>query len=304
MKESGTGNHCVLIVFQVKEELRLCLRFKEQLGVSALFDSLWALQSLVYNHKTTRGVEMMVAEAMEKADGEFHFFDAKDDPEKLMKLSDWFFYKILAGNDNGDPDMAAAKELLQRVIERRLYRFCGQTSALPKCSSDGQADSHRDRAVTLNREAALERAAKDRCRRNELCDEVKNGILQHQKLKTDISDDDIRVEVIALLYGKGGADPLGTINFINKQGTLVERTTSPCRRAFPQCFHDEYIRVYCRDADNNAKKREITNRFYKWCRDNNYPVPVDNEKVPIENDVDSSSETVIISEWELCSENK
>ena len=284
-------------MFQVKGELRLCLRFKEQLGVSALFDSLWALQSLVYTHKTTRGVEMMIAEAMDKADGKFHFVDAKDDPEKLMKLSDWFFYKILASEDNDDPHMAAAKELVQRINERRLYRFCGQVSASPKCCPEGQADSHRDRTETLDGSTALERAAEDRRRRNELCTKVKNGILQSRRMKTDISDDDIRVEVIKLLYGKGGGDPLDRIDFINKQGTPVERTTSPCRRVFPQCFYDEYIRVYCRDADNYAKKREITNRFYNWCRLNNYTVPVDSEKAPIERDFDSEVEpAVLVSE--------
>ena len=273
----------------MKKEYRLCLRYKEQLGVSALFDSSWALQSLVYTHKTTRAIEMMLAEAMEKADKHFGLFEARNDPEKLFKLTDFIFYKILHSdaNPDSDPEMAAAKAILQRINERKLYQFCGQTSAVPKNQPSETEEYKRPRRDTADRDTVLSRANENRMRQNELCRKVKNGILSGNKIKLALNEDDLRVEVIAIFYGKGGGDPLDAINFINREGKLVKRTaTTHCRGsrgALSGSFCDEYIRVYCSDVSKD-KKREITNRFYKWCLNNSYDVPVDMEKVPVENE--------------------
>ena len=251
--------------------------------MSALFDSSWALQSLVYTHKTTRAIEMMIAEAMEKADGHFHFYEAKDDPEKLLMLTDCVFHKILDAKEGDDPDLIAAKDILQRIQKRKLYQFCGQTSALPK--DEQPSYEQRARTATVDHQEALRRVEEDRKRRNELCKRVKQGILQWQTMNVEISGDDIRVEVIAILYGKGEVDPLDTIDFVNKRGKPVERSAaSKGRGVFRKSFKDEYIRVYARDADQKQKKLEITNRFYKWCVQNGYDVPKDMEKVPIEHD--------------------
>ena len=230
---------------------------------------------------------MMLAEAMEKADQHFGLFEARNDPEKLFKLSDCIFYKILHSDDNGDPEMVAAKAILQRINGRKLYQFCGQTSAVPKNETSETEGKKRPRSDTIDRDTALLRANENRIRQNELCKKVKNGILSGNKIKLVLDEDDIRVEVITIFYGNGRGDPLDAINFINKEGTLVRRTaTTHCRGsrgALSSSFCDEYIRVYSRDADK-GKKREVTNRFYKWCLNNNYDVPEDMEKVPVENE--------------------
>ena len=251
--------------------------------MSALFDSSWALQSLVYTHKTTRAIEMMIAEAMAKADHLFQFSLAMNDPNKMLLLSDVFFHKILDAKDDGDQDVVEAKRILQRISHRKLYQFCGQTSALPSECCGGADENQRQRASTVDRQTALRRAANDRRRRNELCNKVRRGILQRNPIRIEICEDDIRVEVIAILYGKGEVDPLDTIDFVNKQGTLVERgTASKCSKS----FRNEYIRVYSRDAASKEKKREITKRFYHWCMEYKYDVPKDMEKVPIEHELD------------------
>ena len=110
------------------EERRLCIRFKERLALRELFHSSWTLQTLVHFHKTSRAIEMMIAEALEKADARFHISEARDDPGLLVQLSDCILHRITHDDHQDDEDLKEAKNLLQRVRDRKLYQFCGQTN--------------------------------------------------------------------------------------------------------------------------------------------------------------------------------
>ena len=106
----------------------MCIRFKERLALRELFHSSWTLQTLVHFHKTSRAIEMMIAEALEKADKRFHISEARNDPGKLVELSDCILHRITHDDHQDDEDLNAAKILLQRVKNRKLYQFCGQTN--------------------------------------------------------------------------------------------------------------------------------------------------------------------------------
>ena len=110
------------------EERRLCIRFKERLALRELFHSSWTLQTLVYFHKTSRAIEMMIAEALEKADMRFQISKARNDPDLLVQLSDCILHRIIHDDNHDDKDLDEAKRLLQRVKDRKLYQFCGQTN--------------------------------------------------------------------------------------------------------------------------------------------------------------------------------
>eukprot|EP00795_Rhopilema_esculentum_P012108 gene12108-2711_t len=283
----------------VKDQNRLCIRYKERLAVRELYYSSWALQSLVYTHKTTRAIEMMFAEAMYNADSHFEISEAKDNPEKLMKLSDNIIYRIMFEDDKGDQKLKEAKMILKRINERKLYQFCGQTSLQPLEGNGIMEDDAVDSGVEGS-PAGQQHAVTSRQRRcsfpprrfetrehHQICKQVAKQIAQWQKLKIDIIEDDILVEVISIVYGDGKNDPLENIDFINKEGTLVEISPGSMfqeDRHFVKSFNDQYIRVYCRDASDEVKKQEIQNRFYKWCCEKKYDVPKDMEKVPIEHD--------------------
>lgn len=269
-------------IVKVHNEWRLCLRYKEQLCVRELFDSWCKLQQLVYTHKTARAVEMMIAEAMDKADNYFQISEARNNPGKLLMLSDSIFHQIIRARDDNDEGLTAAKELLQRVCERQLYRFCGQTSPLPTEEEASLAQS--GRPLSFDLDGTLSPGAAERQRQRLLRQKVTSGILEFQKFSTDISEDDLLVEVIVIRYGNGRNDPLDNIDFVNKAGTLVTR--SPNSKSFNgptfmKAYQEEFIRVYARRKE---KIKEIINRFYRWCEKNNYDVPKDMEKTPMEND--------------------
>ena len=110
------------------EERRLCIRFKERLALRELFHSSWALQTFVYFHKTTRAIEMMIAEALDKVDNRYHISEARDDPKMLGFLSDRILHRIDFDEDHSDKNLREAKILLERVQRRKVYQFCGQTN--------------------------------------------------------------------------------------------------------------------------------------------------------------------------------
>lgn len=263
-------------------EYRLCFRYKEQLCVSELFYSWWKLQSLVYTHKTTRAVEMMIAEAMDKADAYFEISKAREEPGKFMMLSDSIFHQILRVQAEGDDSLKAAKEILERIKRRCLYQFCGQTSSLPV---EGNANLiQAGYQCFIDHAGALSPGAEERQRQAEIRKTVTDGIIKFPTASKEITADDLFVEVIQLRYGNGRTDPLDSIDFVNKEGTLVKRSPAvegKARPGFLGSFQEEYIRVYARSKE---KINEINNRFYGWCLQNGYDVPKDMEKTPIEND--------------------
>ena len=225
---------------------------------------------------------MMIAEALDKADNYFKISEARNEPGKLLMLSDCIYHQIMRAQDEEDRDLMAAKGILERINNRKLYQFCGQTSPLPTDEEASLAQS--GRTLSIDHDGALSPGVAERRRQEKLCKKVTDGIISYPKFSVDITDQDLLVEVIVLRYGNGYNDPLDNIDFVNKEGKLVTRSPSAKDRAGPtfmKAFQEEYVRVYARRKE---KIREINNRFYQWCERNQYDVPKDMEKTPIEND--------------------
>lgn len=248
--------------------------------MSELFDCWWKLQCLVYTHKTTRAIEMMIAEAMDKADEHFGISEARDHPGKLLMLSDSILHQIRRIDDDGNSSLKAAKAILERIDTRDLYQFCGQTSPLPTDEEASLVQS--GRSLSIDHDGKLSPGGKERQRQKEIHKLVTLGIINCKRFATEITERDLLVDVIVIRYGNGYNDPLDSIDFVNKEGKLVAR--SPKGKQAPKflkSYQEEYIRVYARDK---GKIKEINNRFWKWCDENDYDVPQDMEKIPIEND--------------------
>lgn len=266
----------------MKDELRLCLRYKEQLCVRELFDSLCKLQQLVYTHKTTRAIEMMIAEAMDKADNYFKISEARDEPGKLLMLTDCILHQIMRAEDDNDEGLKAAKEILQRISNRKLYHFCGQTSPLPTKEEASMVQS--GRTLSFDNDGSSSPGEEERRRQKSLRKRVTSGILGFSKFSEVITEEDLFVEVIIIRYGNGRNDPLDNIDFVNKEGKLVKRSPNSkgfLGPTFMKSYQEEFVRVYARKKE---KIKEINNRFYGWCKQNQYELPEDMEKTPIEND--------------------
>ena len=86
----------------------------------------------IYLHRATRSIELMLCDVLKHADSAFApghpqhrwLSGAIHDPAKYARLSDnRVLGRIEDFDDASNAGMAAAKELLDRLYRRKLYRF-------------------------------------------------------------------------------------------------------------------------------------------------------------------------------------
>uniref|UniRef100_A0A673B5M9 HD domain-containing protein n=1 Tax=Sphaeramia orbicularis TaxID=375764 RepID=A0A673B5M9_9TELE len=140
-------DHCRFIKFarvcKVAEdgEWQICIRDKEVSNIYEMFHTRSRLHRRAYQHKTNKIIELMITEAFVKADKHicrkgskgktFTLSETIKDMEAYTKLTDHIFDEIL--NSSSD-DLKEAREILQKVITRKLYPYLGQTK--PKQNQD------------------------------------------------------------------------------------------------------------------------------------------------------------------------
>ena len=75
-----------------------------------------------YKHETGACVNLMVTEALVKAADVYNFLDIvrEENYDKFEKLNDGIFLEIL---NSISEKLAASKELLERIVKRKLYKF-------------------------------------------------------------------------------------------------------------------------------------------------------------------------------------
>ncbi|XP_054464755.1 deoxynucleoside triphosphate triphosphohydrolase SAMHD1-like [Anoplopoma fimbria] len=115
-------------------EYQICMRDKEVNNLYDLFHLRYSLHSRAYQHKVNNIIEHMITEAFLKADEHiqiegsegqmFTLSTAIDDVEAYTKLTDHVYETIL---HSSQPELAEAKQILSRIVDRNHYRFLVET---------------------------------------------------------------------------------------------------------------------------------------------------------------------------------
>uniref|UniRef100_A0A7N6A3H3 Deoxynucleoside triphosphate triphosphohydrolase SAMHD1 n=1 Tax=Anabas testudineus TaxID=64144 RepID=A0A7N6A3H3_ANATE len=121
-------------VCKVEGQKNICTRDKEVGNLYDMFHTRNCLHRRAYQHKVGNIIETMITEAFFKADpyikiqgagGKiFTLSTAIDDMEAYTKLTDHVFEQIL---NSSSPELAEARQILQNILRRRLYKCVGQT---------------------------------------------------------------------------------------------------------------------------------------------------------------------------------
>nr|GMC62102.1 deoxynucleoside triphosphate triphosphohydrolase SAMHD1 homolog [Ipomoea batatas] len=82
----------------------------------------------VYTHAKVKAIELMVVEALVKANGYLHISSYIQDPSEYWKLDDSIIKTIETAPD---PELKESRELISRIRRRNLYQFCNEY-AVPK----------------------------------------------------------------------------------------------------------------------------------------------------------------------------
>uniref|UniRef100_A0A1B6F1L0 HD/PDEase domain-containing protein n=1 Tax=Cuerna arida TaxID=1464854 RepID=A0A1B6F1L0_9HEMI len=108
----------------------ISFRDKEMLNLYNMYRVRSALHHTAYRHKVVVNIELMCIDAFKAAGDAGYKINNSDtllkeahrNPESLSRLTDHVFYDILYSTDKS---LSQAKELLQRVLKRDLYKFVG-----------------------------------------------------------------------------------------------------------------------------------------------------------------------------------
>ncbi|KAM9350986.1 deoxynucleoside triphosphate triphosphohydrolase SAMHD1-like [Symphorus nematophorus] len=246
-------DHCRFLKFarvcEVDGLKHICIRDKEEDNMTEMFHTRYCLHKRAYQHKVNKIIETMIKDAFLKADNHiqiegsggrmFTLSTAKDDMEAYIKLTDHVFEQILNTSSTGqdderDRDLEDARDILNRIRSRDLYRFLGET-----------------------RHPIDDTSA---CKR-ELAQEL-----------VGLQPEDFEVMVITMDYGMGEEDPIDNMYFYSKNDYTKAFKRKPCQVSGirPTCFSERLTRFYYK----NTEGRDLVDdkaRFEQWCRNKGFP---------------------------------
>lgn len=234
-------------ILPVDKQLQICARDKIVFNIYELFHTRWSLHHRVYQHKTTKAIEDMISEAFALVDHKFGFSKAIFNMEEYTTLTDSIFYEITRCKDP-DEKVKKAKQIIQRIQCRDLYKFCGEVHPLPSLEF-GEL---------------------------EICEEIAS---YHDDLKPE----DIFVSLVEIHFGMKDKDPIDSVVFYNKNlNQAIQVRKNVVSEMLPQKFIEHYVRVYAKNpkslnngtsAKNGEERDVVTQCFRKWCESHGLSIP-------------------------------
>ncbi|KAM9445144.1 deoxynucleoside triphosphate triphosphohydrolase SAMHD1 [Clarias gariepinus] len=259
-------------VCEVKGKKHICTRDKEVGDLYDMFHTRNCLHRRAYQHKVGNIIEVMITEALVKADpyiqirgssGKmYNISEAIDDMEAYSKLTDHIFEQILYSSD---PALSEAQDILQDIICRRLYKCVGQTTP----------NNYYDVSEEMLSEWA-----------SEVSECKPEGTV------VDLMPEDFVVNVICMDYGMKEKNPVNNVYFYckNDPTKAIKIRKNQVSKLLPEQFAEQLIRVYCKKTDE--KNLEAAYKYFvQWCMSRNFSKPQDG-------DVTAPELTPLKQEWQ------
>lgn len=197
----------------------ICYPAKDYLSIHKLFSTRADLHRTVYTHAKVKAVELMLVDALIEANDYLGISLHADDPEDFWKLDDTIIKSIETAPNN---ELKKAKEIIQRIRRRELYKFCNQYS-VPK-----------DKLEHF----------KNITSQDIVCSQKSSGVL--------LKEEDIAVSNVKIDLTRGKDNPLESIKFFKDFGCdeKFPITDDRVSHLLPAYNEDRIVRVY-------AKKPEL-----------------------------------------------
>jgi hypothetical protein len=172
-----------------------------------------------------------------------------DDVVAYTNLTDGIFDRILRPADPKVLDYASmfkAHALLKRIDDRDHYRFVGAAMA-PQREKNGVWTPVKQFEETYENEVRLAIE------------------ISKQSNGRQLSEKDIRVNIVNFNYGKKAKNPVDDVYFFNK-GNLKFAQKLPKAKVsdmLPSVFYEQHVRVYSRLRKDEAV---VKKSFRRWCK--------------------------------------
>ncbi|XP_046843281.1 deoxynucleoside triphosphate triphosphohydrolase SAMHD1-like [Xenia sp. Carnegie-2017] len=225
------------------QQLQICVRDKEVFNLYELFHTRWSLHHRVYKHKTLAPIEDLLFQAFKKVDEVMKISDAVEKAVQYEEYEDMRQYCVLTDSilhdilRNETPVFKKAQDLIKRIQNRKIYKFCGQS----RQESKGKSSS-----PELNDDEIRTKIAEDLA----------------QNSKGELKKEDIFVSSVKINFGMKNKNPIDAVMFFNKSLEVIRIKREQVSGMLPRDFEDKYFRVYARNPD----QKELIRRLFKeWC---------------------------------------
>ncbi|CAI8594478.1 unnamed protein product [Vicia faba] len=201
----------------------ICYRAKDYLTIHKLFATRADLYRTVYTHPKVKAMELMVVDALVKANDFLQISDTIQDPAEYWKLDDSIIKTI---ETSPLEELKEARELILRIRRRNLYQFCNEY-AVPRDIMDNV------KKVTPQ---------------DIVCSQKNGGVM--------LKEEDVAVSNVKIDLTRGKHNPLESIHFF-KDYESDEKFTIPDERIshlLPASYQDMIVRVY-------SKKPELVEKI-------------------------------------------
>ncbi|KAK6982392.1 deoxynucleoside triphosphate triphosphohydrolase SAMHD1 [Biomphalaria glabrata] len=234
-------------VCSVNNQRQICIRDKEISNLYNMFYTRWTLHKYAYQHRVKCIIEAMVIDAMLLADKylKFHgkngFIPLSEciyDMEAYSYLTDDVINMVLHSKSQ-EPEMVKARELINRIYVRKLYKCVHETKPLrPEISKlDEKSIEKRISELVVTPDS-------------------------------EFSADLIRVHITYLDFGMKNQNPLERLNVFSKTNFNTARLLSKdeaSRIIGPIIFSEFIVRIlYCDASISKEVQKTVTDAAKKW----------------------------------------
>ncbi|XP_034696131.1 deoxynucleoside triphosphate triphosphohydrolase SAMHD1 homolog isoform X4 [Vitis riparia] len=196
----------------------ICYRAKEYLTIHKLFATRADLHRTVYMHAKVKAIELMVIDALLKANDHLKISSFIDQPAEYWKLDDSILKTIETAPDQ---ELKESRDLILRIRRRDLYQFCNEFS-VPK-----------DRLEHF----------KDITPQDIICSQKNSSIT--------LKEEDVSVSNVRINLTRGRNNPLESIKFFKDFESDEKFPIQDDRisHLLPAGYEDRIVRVYSKKPE-------------------------------------------------------
>ncbi|KAL6977241.1 hypothetical protein U1Q18_026037 [Sarracenia purpurea var. burkii] len=196
----------------------ICYRAKEHLTIHKLFASRADLHRTVYTHSKVKAIDLMLVDALTKANDYLEIASSIQDPAAYWKLDDTIIKTIEI-----DPSekLKESRDLILRIRRRDLYQYCNEC-AVPK-----------DKLEHF----------KNVTPQDIICSQKTGGVM--------LKEEDVIVSNVKIDLTRGRNNPIDRVNFFkdyesNDKFPIQDEHIS---HLLPTYYQDMIVRVYSKRAE-------------------------------------------------------
>ncbi|XP_031750063.1 deoxynucleoside triphosphate triphosphohydrolase SAMHD1-like [Xenopus tropicalis] len=241
-------------VCDVGNKKHICVRDKEVWNLYNMFYTRYGLYRRTCHHRVVNVIEIMIGEAFGEADEyiamkgsevePFTISGAVNDMVAYTKLTDAIFLQILYSSD---PNLSAAKEILEKIVHRKFYSYLGEATPDPTGTE------------TLDKSQLSEELAKA----------VTSGDPDMRCTREDFV-----VDVFVMDYGMKEKNPIDKVYFYSKNNPkeAFNIRREEVSYLLLENFSERIIRAYCKKTDDENLLKAAKNGFMQLCQDKGFSV--------------------------------